>query len=89
MLAGSGDMRVNNLTPQDLRKHGISDVRISFANPSYDALLGKNNHGRGRKAVGVLTNTGAVAVCRGIILPVVRLRINYIVRDDTTRTLGP
>lgn len=31
-------MRVNNLTPQDLKAYGINDVRDIVYNPSYDTL---------------------------------------------------
>ncbi len=31
-------MRVNNLTPQDLKAYGINDVQDIVYNPSYDTL---------------------------------------------------
>lgn len=35
-------MRVNNLTPQDLKAYGINDVQDIVYNPSYDTLYQKN-----------------------------------------------
>ena len=78
-------MRVNGLTPQDLKAYGINDVQDIVYNPSYDLLyqeeLDPNLEGYER---GVLTDLGAVAVDTGIFTgrsP----KDKYIVRDDTTR----
>lgn len=35
-------MRVNNLTPQDLKAYGINDVQDIVYNPSYDTFIRKN-----------------------------------------------
>ncbi len=35
-------MRVNNLTPQDLKAYGINDVRISFTIPATTPFIRKN-----------------------------------------------
>ncbi|UQQ17295.1 phosphoenolpyruvate carboxykinase (ATP) [Salmonella sp. WGH-01] len=78
-------MRVNNLTPQDLKAYGINDVRDIVYNPSYDTLYQEElNPGLEGYERGVLTNPGAVAVDTGIFTgrsP----KDKYIVRDDTTR----
>lgn len=78
-------MRVNNLTPQDLKAYGINDVQDIVYNPSYDTLYQEElNPGLEGYERGVLTNLGAVAVDTGIFTgrsP----KDKYIVRDDTTR----
>ena len=78
-------MRVNSLTPQDLKAYGINDVQEIVHNPSFDTLyqeeLDPKLEGYER---GVLTNLGAIAVDTGIFTgrsP----KDKYIVRDDTTR----
>lgn len=71
-------MRVNNLTPQDLKAYGINDVQDIVYNPSYDTLYQEElNPGLEGYERGVLTNLGAVAVDTGIF-PVVRLRISIL-----------
>ncbi|WP_435799176.1 phosphoenolpyruvate carboxykinase (ATP) [Salmonella enterica] len=78
-------MRVNNLTPQDLKACGINDVQDIVYNPSYDTPFIRKNLILVWKAMSVaLTNLGAVAVDTGIFTgrsP----KDKYIVRDDTTR----
>ncbi len=60
-------MRVNNLTPQDLKAYGINDVQDIVYNPSYDTLYQEElNPGLEGYERGVLTNLGAVAVDTGI-----------------------
>jgi phosphoenolpyruvate carboxykinase (ATP) len=78
-------MRVNGITPQDLKAYGINDVQDIVYNPDYDTLfeeeLNPNLEGYER---GVLTNLGAINVDTGIFTgrsP----KDKYIVRDDTTR----
>lgn len=71
-------MRVNNLTPQDLKAYGINDVQDIVYNPSYDTLYQEElNPGLEGYERGVLTNLGAVAVDTGIFT-VVRLRISTL-----------
>lgn len=36
-------MRVNSLTPQDLKAYGINDVQDIVYNPSYDLLYQRNS----------------------------------------------
>ena len=68
-------MRVNGLTPQDLKAYGIHDVR-SGLQPDYDTLYQEElNPALEGYERGVLTNTGAIAVDTGI-LPVVRRKIS-------------
>ncbi len=68
-------MRVNNLTPQDLKAYGINDVQDIVYNPSYDTLYQEElNPGLEGYERGVLTNLGAVAVDTGIF----RLRISIL-----------
>lgn len=78
-------MRVNGLTPQDLKAYGIHDVREVVYNPDYDTLYQEElNPALEGYERGVLTNPGAIAVDTGIFTgrsP----KDKYIVRDDTTR----
>lgn len=78
-------MRVNDLTPQDLKAYGITGVQEVIYNPDYDTLyreeLAPGLEGYER---GVETRLGAIAVDTGIFTgrsP----KDKYIVRDDTTR----
>ncbi|WP_024549189.1 phosphoenolpyruvate carboxykinase (ATP) [Siccibacter turicensis] len=78
-------MRVNGITPQDLKAYGINDVQEVVYNPDYDTLyreeLAPDLEGYER---GVETRLGAIAVDTGIFTgrsP----KDKYIVRDDTTR----
>ncbi|UYU32204.1 phosphoenolpyruvate carboxykinase (ATP) [Siccibacter colletis] len=78
-------MRVNDLTPQDLKAYGITSVQEVIYNPDYDTLyreeLAPGLEGYER---GVETRLGAIAVDTGIFTgrsP----KDKYIVRDDTTR----
>lgn len=78
-------MRVNELTPLDLKAYGIVNVQDIVYNPSYDTLyreeLAPDLEGFER---GVETSLGAIAVDTGIFTgrsP----KDKYIVRDDTTR----
>ena len=78
-------MRVNGLTPQDLKAYGIHDVQEVVYNPDYDTLYQEElNPALEGYERGVLTNLGAIAVDTGIFTgrsP----KDKYIVRDDTTR----
>lgn len=60
-------MRVNGLTPQDLKAYGIHDVREVVYNPDYDTLYQEElNPALEGYERGVLTNLGAIAVDTGI-----------------------
>ena len=78
-------MRVNGLTPQDLKAYGIHDVQEVVYNPDYDTLYQEElNPALEGYERGVLTNLGAIAVDTGIFTgrsP----KDKYIVRDETTR----
>ena len=78
-------MRVNGLTPQDLKAYGINDARDIVYNPDYDTLYQEElNPALEGYERGILTTTGAIAVDTGIFTgrsP----KDKYIVRDDTTR----
>jgi len=60
-------MRVNGITPQDLKAYGINDVQEVVYNPDYDTLyreeLAPDLEGYER---GVETRLGAIAVDTGI-----------------------
>lgn len=75
-------MRVNGLTPQDLKAYGIHDVQEVVYNPDYDTLYQEElNPALEGYERGVLTNLGAIAVDTGI-LPVVRRKIS--ISSETT-----
>lgn len=60
-------MRVNGLTPQDLKAYGIHDVQEVVYNPDYDTLYQEElNPALEGYERGVLTNLGAIAVDTGI-----------------------
>lgn len=71
-------MRVNNLTPQDLKAYGINDVQDIVYNPSYDTLYQEElNPGLEGYERGVLTNLALLPLIP-VFLPVVRLRISIL-----------
>ncbi|SUB69025.1 Phosphoenolpyruvate carboxykinase [ATP] [Pluralibacter gergoviae] len=78
-------MRVNGITPQDLKAYGINDVQDIVYNPDYNTLFEEElNPALEGYERGVLTELGAVNVDTGIFTgrsP----KDKYIVRDDTTR----
>ncbi len=78
-------MRVNSLTPQDLKAYGINDVRkLSTTRASIRCIREELDPKLEGYERGVLTNLGAIAVDTGIFTgrsP----KDKYIVRDDTTR----
>ena len=69
-------MRVNGLTPQDLKAYGIHDVQEVVYNPDYDTLYQEElNPALEGYERGVLTNLGAIAAIP-VFLPAVRRKIN-------------
>ncbi len=87
-------MRVNNLTPQDLKAYGINDVQDIVYNPSYDTLYQEElNPGLEGYERGVLTNLGAVAVDTGIFTgrspKILRISILFATTPRVIRCGGP
>ena len=73
------------ITPQDLIKYGIQDVKEIVYNPSYNLLFGEETKpGLSKYEKGIITRSGAVSVDTGIFTgrsP----KDKYVVLDDTTR----
>jgi len=73
------------ITPQDLLKYGITDIKEIDYNPSYNLLFAKETKpGLSLYEKGIITRTGAVSVDTGIFTgrsP----KDKYVVLDDKTR----
>lgn len=75
-------MRVNGLTPQDLKAYGIHDVQEVVYNPDYDTLYQEElNPALEGYERGVLTNLVLSPSIR-VFLPVVRRKIS--ISSETT-----
>ncbi len=73
------------ITPHDLLKYGITDVKEIVYNPSYNLLFAEETKpGLGKYEKGIITRSGAVSVDTGIFTgrsP----KDKYVVLDDKTR----
>jgi phosphoenolpyruvate carboxykinase (ATP) len=73
------------ITPQDLIKYGITDIKEIYYNPSYNLLFAEETKpGLSIYEKGIITRTGAVSVDTGIFTgrsP----KDKYVVLDDKTR----
>ena len=73
------------VTPEDLLKYGIKDVKEIIYNPSYDLLFEEETKpGLSKSEKGIVTKSGAVAIDTGIFTgrsP----KDKYVVLDDITR----
>lgn len=73
------------ITPQDLLKYGITDVKEIVYNPSYNLLFAEETKpGLSKYEKGIITRTGAISVDTGIFTgrsP----KDKYVVLDDKTR----